>query len=300
MISVIIPVYKKTEMFLKNLKNNIQFFSGLDIIVINDDPELSIRKLLKSFHDIRLYENKKNLGFGETVNKGVSLAKNKFVFLINSDVVLKDNSFKKVTDYFKKNKDLFAVGFAQTESKNEIVGKNSFFWKSGFFRHKSNEKISLGHTAWAEGGSSIFSKEKFLKLGGFDNLYSPFYWEDIDLSYRAWKMGYKVLFDPTILVKHFHESTISTYFSKKLIKMVSYRNQFIFIWKNITQARYLISHLLLLPFNLIFFILKGEIEILSGFINALFKISDILTKRISQKKFYRLSDYEVLSKINEK
>ncbi|PJE58197.1 MAG: glycosyltransferase family 2 protein, partial [Candidatus Portnoybacteria bacterium CG10_big_fil_rev_8_21_14_0_10_36_7] len=48
-------------------------------------------------------------------------------------------------------------------------------------------------------------------LNGFDELYSPFYWEDIDLSYRAWKTGYTVLFDPQVLVEHHHETTIRTF-----------------------------------------------------------------------------------------
>ena len=83
MISVIIPVYKKTELFLKNLKNNLSYFNDLDIIVINDDPEKSIKNYLKDFSNVRLYENKKNLGFGESVNKAVSFAKNKYIFLIS-------------------------------------------------------------------------------------------------------------------------------------------------------------------------------------------------------------------------
>ena len=299
MISIIIPVYKKTELFLKNLKNNLRFFKDLDVILINDDPNHSIKKYLKDFSNVRLYENKINLGFGETVNKGARLAKNKYLFLVNSDVEINNELFKKALSHFKNIKDLFAVGFAQTEQNNEVVGRNTYFWKSGFFRHKANRKISFGVNGWAEGGSSIFSKEKFIELGGFDSLYSPFYWEDIDLSFRAWKKGYKVFFDPSILVKHFHESTISTYFSKRLIKKISYRNQFIFIWKNITDINFLASHFFLLPFNLIFFIVKGEVQIISGFFAALFRINEILIKRQKQQKDFNLTDKEVLKKTNE-
>ena len=57
----------------------------------------------------------------------------------------------------------------------------------------------------------------WLKLGGMDTLYSPFYWEDIDLSYRAWKSGYQILYDPNIIVEHHHESTIAKYFDKKKV-----------------------------------------------------------------------------------
>lgn len=299
MISTIIPVFKKTDNFLKNLNNNIKFLKDTEIIIINDDPQISIKNLLKSYK-VRLVENEENLGFGGSVNKGVRISQNKYVFLLNSDVILNNDSYKKALEHFKNYKDLFAVGFAQTEKNNEIVGKNNIYWKSGFFRHKSADNKSFGKTAWAEGGSSIFSKDKFLEFGGFDDLYSPFYWEDIDLSYRAWKKGYKVLFDPSILVNHYHESTISTYFSLKTIKRISYRNQFIFIWKNITDPTFLTSHILVLFPNLLFFAVKGEFKILFGFINALFKLGNILKKRSDQKKTYHLTDLEVINKINEK
>ena len=109
MISIIIPVYKKTELFLKNLKNNLRFFKDLDVIVINDDPNHSIKKYLKDFSNVRLYENKINLGFGETVNKGARLAKNKYLFLVNSDVEINNELFKKALSHFKNIKDLFPI-----------------------------------------------------------------------------------------------------------------------------------------------------------------------------------------------
>jgi len=56
---------------------------------------------------------------------------------------------------------------------------------------------------------------------------------------------------------------------------------------------------LLIP-NLLFFAIKGEFEILSGFFKALFKLGNILKKRTDQKKTYILADKEVINKINEK
>ena len=160
MISTIIPVYKKTDNFLKNLNNNIEFLKDTEVIIINDDPEISIKYLLNSYK-VKLFENEKNLGFGGSVNKGVKISQNKYVFLLNSDVVLNSDSYKRSLAHFKKHNGLFAVGFSQTEKNSEIVGKNNIYWKSGFFRHRSESNRLFGKTAWAEGGSSIFSKDKF-------------------------------------------------------------------------------------------------------------------------------------------
>lgn len=299
MISTIIPVYKKTDIFLKNLKTNYQFLKETEIIIVNDDPESSIKNLLKDYK-VKLIENAQNLGFGGAVNKGVRNSSNNYIFLLNSDVVLKNDQFKNSIKLFGEDKKLFAIGFAQSEKDSQIVGKNSIYWKNGFLRHKKASNIFFGKTAWAEGGSSIFSKEKFLELGGFDELYSPFYWEDIDISFRAWKKGYRVLFDPNILVEHHHESTISTYFDSKTIKKISYRNQLIFIWKNITDIKLIISHYLLLIPNIIILLLKGEFEFISGFLSAISKIYKIYKQRKNQVKSNLLTDQKVFNSINEK
>lgn len=82
-----------------------------------------------------------------------------------------------------------------------------------------------------------------LELGGFDALYEPFYWEDIDLSYMAWKRGWRVLIDTRSRVRHEHEGgTIATHHKWSEIEATEMRNRFLFIWKNITSARLFIFY----------------------------------------------------------
>lgn len=299
MITVVIPAYKKTDLLVKNLKKNIAFLRNCEIIVVNDDPEASIKRDLKEF-SIKLLENKQNLGFGGSINKGVERAKNKYVMLLNTDVVLHDNSFIKALQYFKKNHNLFAVSFAQEELDMSVVGKNKIYFKNGFFHHKKAGDLLPGKNAWAEGGACIIDREKFLRLGGFDLLYSPFYWEDIDVSYRAWKSGYEIFFTPQIKVEHHHESTIGSFFSKKTINTIAYRNQLIFIWKNITDLNLLILHILLFLPNMIYYLLKQDIIFLKSFLLALNKLPEIIRKRKEQKKYFFLSDEEILKLFYEK
>lgn len=271
MISVIIPTYKNRFQLIQNLSHNLEFLSGNDIIVVNDNPEEKIAKKIREILPAAaVIEKNKNLGFGGAVNTGVNLAKNKFIMLLNDDVKLLDNSFLKALDHFKKNKDLFAVSFAQKEKDGSVVGKNIFYWKRGLFLHSKAGDLKFGPNAWAEGGACLIDRNKFLQLGGFDPVYSPFYWEDIDLSYRASQRGYKILFDPDILVEHHHKSTIGKHFSKSHIKTVAYRNQFIFIWKNSDSLQKL-QHFILIPFNLFYYLLKGEKKFVTGFFQALKK-----------------------------
>ncbi len=291
MITIVIPAYKKTEELVKRLKNNLPFFSNSEVIVVNDDPEKSLKILFRIFPTIKLLENKQNLGFAGAVNRGIMAATNPYIFLLNSDVGLTDDSYKKALDHFKTNRQLFAVTFSQKEKDGSIVGKNTLSFRRGMIAHAKAKQMTTGVTAWAEGGSSIFDRTKLLELGLFDTIYKPFYWEDIDLSYRAWKAGYEVLFDESIIVDHVHESTIGTFFKKKDIKIISYRNSFIFIWKNITAPSLFIAHLVMIPCLIFWYgIVKREKSLIIGFFRALAKIGIIRRRRAL------LSDKDVLKK----
>ncbi|MCS6956667.1 MAG: glycosyltransferase family 2 protein [Patescibacteria group bacterium] len=291
-ISIIIPVYKNYEMFYKYLEINKKYFDGCEVIVMNDYPFENISNQVKKIYSLAVVvNNKKNLGFAGNVNKGVKLAKKNYVFLMNSDVLLKNDSFKKSLFHFKKNKNLFAVGFAQEEKDKRIVGSNLGYFKNGFINHSSKPITNQLPTInfWAEGGASIFKRKIFIELGLLDDLFNPFYWEDIDLSYRAWKAGYKIIFDPTIVVEHHHESTIGKYFQQKKILKTAFRNQLFFHWKNITDKDILTNHLINLP----------KYFFTPGFFDALIKLPQILKARKKTIKLFKKSDKEILNLFNK-
>lgn len=298
-ITVVIPVYRNIEQFIENLKNNLKYLDNCEIILVNDYPAESIKDSLKEFKGIKLLENGKNLGFGLTVNRGVKEASNKYVMLLNTDVVLRDKSFLQALKHFEANENLFGVSFAQIEKDGSIVGRNSFFWQRGLFFHKELKDHTLGINGWAEGGTCMLDREKFLQLGGFDPIYRPFYWEDIDLSYRAQKAGYKIFFDKRCIVKHMHdEGSIKTFFAKNTITSTAYRNQFIFIWKNITNYYFLVNHFLFLPINCYGALRRGDRNFFDGLFLAVRQLPAIIVRRRRQKRFYKISDPEIINHIS--
>ena len=250
MLSVIIPVYKNTPLFLKNLAHNLKFLKNVEIIVVNDDPQTNITKgVHKLDKHIKVIHNSQNLGFGASMNQGSALAKGDYLLFLNSDVRLIDDSYQKAVKEFADPK-LFALSFQQLEKNDELSLPNQGQFEGGLFQHSTKTDAGVTPTLWAEGGSCLLSRQVFNELGGFDPLYSPFYWEDIDLGYRAWKMGYKILFYPPVVVRHEHSTTINKYFSKDAVEQINYRNQFLFVWKNMRGGN-LLKHCLYLPLLLL-------------------------------------------------
>lgn len=295
-LSVIIPTYKNSDSLKKNLQHNLQFLTNCEVIVVNDYPSDSIKEILSDIPNIKVIENEKNLGFGPTVNTGVTAATGDYILLLNSDVLLYDDSYKKAIRYFTDNL-VFAVSFAQKEATDEIVGKNKLFWLNGFLQHSKVEDLTFGVNGWAEGGSCIIHKKKFDELKGFDPIYSPFYWEDIDLSYRAWKKGYKIFFDPQVVVEHHHETTIKAFFNKKIIKTIAYRNQILCIWKNIHDTNLMVSHIMNLSIHVVRAAISGDTVFLRGFAQALKRLQTVLKSRkeVTQK----VKDHEILSQFTK-
>ena len=292
LISVIIPTYNNDK-FAANLKNNLQFLKDYEIIVVNDNPDISITDQLSIF-DVQIIHHQKNKGFAGAVNTGIHSSKGDHIFLLNDDVLLQDDTFQNALIEFENNSNLFAVSFAQIEKNGDMVGKNILFWQNGFIQHDQADNLNKGSTGWAEGGSAIFDAKKMKQLGGMDELYSPFYWEDIDLSYRAKLCGYEVIFDPGIKVIHHHETTIGSQFSKKKITSIAYRNQLICIWKNISSLSFIIQHKYHLLKLLLQSVLKGDSEFLKGFFQAILIFPEIIIKKFSVK--HLRSDHEILEK----
>ena len=291
-LSIIIPNFNG----LKNLKKNLPAVLALkskfisEIIIVDDASTdgsvefirqlTSLKKnsqlvnsLINNKITIKLIKNKKNLGFGPAVNKGVRSASGEIVVLLNTDVLPEKNIFQHVLPYFKK-KDTFAVGFLEKTKVNgkiELHGRGKGKLEKGFFLHqKYPDYQTSGFSLWASGGSSAFDRKKWLKLKGFDEIFAPFYWEDVDLGFRAWLKGYKVYFEPKAIVWHYHQKgSIKIHYSKDFIKTISWRNQFLFFWKYFFWGKYLMWHLFWLPYHFVSFFFKGEVSFFKGFLLAL-------------------------------
>ncbi len=267
MLSVVIPVYKKTDDFVANLKHNLPHLNGYEIIVVNDDPTASIRDVMKPF-PVRLIENKTNLGFAGAVNEGIRACTMPYIFLLNSDVLLSNADVEKTLKKFEKDDRLFAVALAQKEADGSIVGKNELYWSHGLLNHRRALDLTPGENGWAEGGSSVFRRDLLQQLSGFDPIFKPFYWEDIELSYRAKKHGYKIVFDPAIVVLHHHESTIGTFWSRRAIDVIATRNQILTSWKFLGDAN-ILMHCAYLVIHSLRSITSGNFIFVEGLLKAL-------------------------------
>jgi len=308
-ITVVIPNYNGANLIRKNLPYVVNALSGrkgVSVIIVDDGSKredvLELRKTIDVINmstkvPVSLIEREKNGGFSSAVNTGVRSAKSDLVVLLNSDVGPQKNFLEPVLNRFDIHADLFGVGCMDisTEGDKKVFrGRGLGYWKRGMFNHKRGN-IDRQDTFWISGGSSVVRREIYEKLGGMDELFNPFYWEDIDLSYRARKAGYKIAFEKESKVEHRHEEgAIKTHYKKNKITTIAYRNQFIFHWKNITDFNLLLSHFLWLPYHLLKALSRFDKEFLNGFCLALTLLPDIINHRKKQKNLFVLKDKDII------
>ena len=317
-ISVIIPNYNGKSLLARNLPQVLKTCQNCEVIVVDDGSTDDSVEFLESLRTrsglrsgsktnwrVKLIVNRQNLGFAKTVNRGVQSAKGELVLLLNSDVYPHVNFLKPLLQYFEKAGDtnkVFAVAIADESHEGDKIvvrGKGGANFKRGFFNHFA-ASIVPGETLWVSGGSGLFDRQKFESLGGFDKIYAPFYWEDIDLSYRAQKVGYKCLFEPKSRVDHYHEEgAIKKTYSPYFIKKVAYKNQFIFVWKNISDYFLILQHLAWLPYHFARALIRLDLAFFAGFIWAISQIPKLIFDYSLITNHYSLSDKEVLRRFEK-
>jgi len=316
-ISIVIPNYNGENLLKKNLPKvfeAVEYYirkknSETEIIIVDDcskDNSIDIIqnsefRIQNKIVKLKIVENEKNLGFASTVNRGVIEASGGIVVLLNTDVIPERDFLEPLLSHFKDEK-VFAVGCMDKSIENDktiLRGRGIGKWQRGFLVHARGE-VDKTATLWVNGGSGAFRKSTWDKLGGFDELYSPFYWEDIDLSYRAIKSGFKVLFEPKSIVVHEHEKgAIKGAYSQFKIKTIAYRNQCIFVWKNANDSKLQLLHIFWLPYHFIKAFVGGEWAFFLGFFQAFIRLPQVIKSRNSSKKYFTKSDREVVKEFKQ-
>jgi len=283
-IDIVIPSYNAEDLLKKNLPKILKNSPQVNKIIIVDNGSTdNTQEVKKLSPKIVIIHNQKNQFFPKAVNQGFKTSKADLIVLINNDVLPQKDYIKNTLKYFTDPK-VFAVTFSEKHSSWPQVS-----WKNGKYQYsQGKDKTKPVYSAWASGGSAIFRKSIWDKLGSFNEIYSPGYWEDIDISWRAWKQGFQVIWEPTAKVIHQHESTFKK-LDQNYLNLIKQRNELLFIWQNfsdlklwLTHLHFLLTHVLTHP---------GYAKIVFA---ALFKLPQI--RRIKNTS---LTDHQVLNTINK-
>jgi GT2 family glycosyltransferase/glycosyltransferase involved in cell wall biosynthesis len=266
--SVVIPNWNGRDLLEKYLPGIVEALKANPaneiVVVDNASTDGSADFVRQRFPSVKLLALDRNYGFGGGSNRGFAAASNDIVVLLNSDMRVAPDFLAPLLAGFHDDH-VFAVScqifFTGPNKKREETGLTQAWWSNGKLgvRHRIEDEVSdLYPCFYGGGGSCAFDRHKFLELGGFDHLLAPFYLEDTDIGYMAWKRGWKVYYQPRSHVWHEHRGTIGKKFSQAYIQSVLHKNFLLFAWKNIHAPGWLIGHFVHGWADAVFSYLAGE------------------------------------------
>lgn len=231
-VSIIIVSYNTKDLTRNCLQSVLKQTQDIDYEIIvsdNGSKDGSVEMIKKEFPNVILLENNANLGFGSANNRGLKIAKGKYIFYLNSDTVLLNNAIKFFFDYWENadNKEqIGALGAGLlNERMQEIHSGGPFkdykyltkllllmyirhslktlifiFGLSRFFSHKNvdnTESVPKGETLGFITGADLFLRNN--EYAKFDEKFFM-YCEETDLQLRLQKNGYRryIISEPKI------------------------------------------------------------------------------------------------------
>ncbi|NQY29040.1 MAG: glycosyltransferase family 2 protein [Flavobacteriaceae bacterium] len=222
-LSVVIVNYNVRyflELCLKSVAAAVTSIDAEIIIVDNNSSDESCKMVKQLFPNIRLIENKENVGFSKANNQGVAIAKGAYVCVLNPDTVVAEDSFTQLLDFSdSKNKIgivscklIDGAGKFLPESKRNVPTRMVAIKKLiGLSKdyYVSNVKVNeIGKASVFVGAFMLLKRNLYEEVGGFDERYFM-YGEDIDLSYSVLNTGYdNYYYGQTTVIHYKGESTL--------------------------------------------------------------------------------------------
>ncbi len=241
-ISIIIVNYKVKEYIIPCIESIYKHTSKslrYEILVIdNNSKDGSIDAIKSQFSKVKIYENTENIGFSKAVNQGAKTAIGKYIFILNPDTKLIEDSISILFTFLEKHETVAVAGPALV---TESGIKQQSYWKEptlintilsiyhlDFLNYKKNYQNKIGDKKILvdsiSGGAFFVQRDVFQNLNGYHpNL---FWMEDIDFCTRVRKLDNKIIYYPETKIIHYGgksaEKNLHIAISNQLLSKIKY------------------------------------------------------------------------------
>jgi GT2 family glycosyltransferase len=257
-LSVVIVNYNVKyflEQCLHSVRRAMDGLEGEVFVVDNNSVDGSVSEIRRKFPGVEVIENRENLGFSRANNQAIRRARGRYVLLLNPDTVVEEDTFRKCVDFMDNHPDAGALGVKMIDGKGAFLPESKrslptpgvsfckmFGLASLFPRSRRFGKYHLGyldrdeiHQVEVLAGAFMFIRKETLDKTGLMDESFFMYGEDIDLSYRITRAGYRNYYFPETTIIHYKgESTRKG--SLNYVRMF-YQAMIIFARKHFTSRR---------------------------------------------------------------
>ena len=275
-----------------------------EVIVVDDaSRDDTVEFVQREFPQVRVVALRENLRFAGANNAAARAARGEVLVFLNNDMLVAPDFLEPLLKHFDDPTVFGAtarIEMAPMPVAGGVVRETGLVrarFEDGMFvlQHEDPLSEEAAPVLYAGGGSSAMRRDRFLRLGGFDRVFRPFYFEDLDVSYRAQKMGWRVFFEPKSRMLHQHRQTNSPRnFPAGYVGLMFGKNALLFTWKVLTDRSMLGEHFRSLWRRLMD--PRADPRLGSSFLRAAAQLPELLVKRRRARADLLLSDGEVMEK----
>lgn len=271
---------KDTGELIESLQEHVSLL--YEIIVVDNASRINEARLLKQkYPHIIAIRSEENLGFSGGNNLGISIAKGKYIFLLNNDTFIKEDTFHYLIKRLESSPQNGAVSpkikfafpphniqFAGYIPLSQITLRNDLI---GFGENDNGQFNTPIRTPYCHGAAMMVKKEVIEKVGYMPEIYFLYY-EELDWSTQIEKSGYELWYEPGCTV--YHKESQSTGQQSYLRTFYLTRNRLLYTWRNrygITRWVSILYQLVVAaPKNTLFFLLKGRTDLAKAILKGVF------------------------------
>jgi len=287
-------------------------FNNHEIILVdNASSDDSVEFVKKDYPEIKIIENKENLGFAEANNIGAKETKGEYLLFLNNDTKVKPDFLNKLVSRMEED---FTIGVCQGKllimdnpKKFEAIGAYLTF--TGFLKHIGLNEIDRDQYNQereifsSRGACMLIRRNIFERIGGFDKDFFA-YFEESDVAWRVWLAGYRIIYIPQSVIYHKMGATTQN-LAFSFIQYHSYKNRICSLIKN-PELKNLFF---LLPFHLFLCLTLVFVSLLclkDGRAGAILKAivwnikhlrATLQKRRFVQSQIRKVRDREIFSRV---
>lgn len=264
-VSVVIVNYNTRDFLRAAVQSVVEATVRSEVIVVdNGSQDGSVEMIEREFPDVCLVRNKTNERFAKPNNDAISIARGRYVFLLNSDARILMGSLETLLEYMEQHPD---VGMCAPQLLNpdgslqrscrgfitpwthccDMLALDRLFPRSTIFARSEMtyfDHQTVREVEHAMAAAILIRREVLEQVGGFDERLT-IYLNDVDLSLRVKRAGWRILFLPTAKVIHHLGKTVGQMNTQFALFDEQYQNSFYYFHKHFGRWSVIVYKLLL-------------------------------------------------------
>ncbi|MCD9623361.1 glycosyltransferase [Rhabdothermincola salaria] len=214
----------------------------LEIVVVDNSPGAAEADTLReACPSARVVPAERNLGFAGGCNLGVASSSGEFVAFLNNDARPDPRWVTAAVDRLRNDTSIGIIASKVLDWEGRTID----FAAAAMAFDGQAYKLHVGaddgpefdrphDVLFASGAAMVMPRHVFDRLGGFDERYFMFF-EDVDLGWRTWLAGLRVVYEPTSLVYHRHHASMTS-IDPAYEQFLLQRNALFTVYKNYDDA----------------------------------------------------------------